>query len=480
MPQRWRMPNLTGHTLATALLCVTALVWLVLLFGKWGFDDPYVTYRYADNILSGRGLVYNTGEETLSTVSPLYALVLAGLGLLFPDVPTVSNWISILSVVASALVLMRWGASRCTTGGWIAGLLLLSCPLVHQTTGLERSLLMLLALAGLYAFDRSRLAVAAGVLSLAGILRPEGLLVGLVVAISLVVRRRAVPWRFVLLYLAPIAAWYGALWLFTGSLLPTNLAAKQQQAQMSGAVGYFAGFLRLLGQYARHPLYWLHGVLALVGLQQVLSRARHWGLLLAWTALYFVGYSVLAVSPYFWYYATLAPAVLVLVSEGAAGVIRSLVSSRVPRLAATGLAGGLVMCLLAPPLAGTLTTTWRPDPRLQAYREIGEWLRAETPASATVGTLEVGIIGYYSERTMIDFSGLVQPAVSQQLTAAGTFAGSTRWAIERFWPDYVVLDRSAFADLPASGWFSAAYTPVGHYPGLGALWLTVYQRSAAQ
>ncbi len=473
------MPNLTRHTLVQVLLCGMALVWLGLLYGKWGFDDPYVTYRYSDNLLSGKGLVYNVGEGTLSTVSPLYAVVLAGLGLVFPDVPTVSNWISILSVVASAFLLIRWGWSRQDMGGMIAGLLLLAWPLMLQTTGLERSLLMLLGLAGLCAFDHSRLGAAAAALSLAGILRPEGLLLGLVVGLSLVVRRRAVPWRFVLLYLAPIAVWYGALWLVAGSLLPTNLAAKQQQAQMSGGMGYSDGFLRLLRQYGQHPLYWLHGVLALVGLQQVMARARHWGLLLAWTALYFVGYSVLAVSPYFWYYATLVPAVLVLVSEGAMGVVRALNKSRLPRLAASGLAGVLVMCLLAPPLTGTLTTVWRPDARLQVYREVGEWLEAETPASATVGTLEVGIIGYYSRRPMIDFSGLVQPAVARQLSVLGTYAASTQWAIERFAPDYVVIDRSAFADLSASEWFRAAYAPVRDCPGLGTLWLTVYERSEA-
>ena len=475
--RRWRSGECT---LLPVLLAAVALAWLLILVGRWGFDDPYVTYRYTSNLLSGKGLVYNPGEKALSTVSPLYALLLAGLGLIWRDVPRVSNAIALTSVAASALLLMTWTKHGQRSGGMIAGLLLCVWPLVLETTGLERSLLMLLALAGFYAAERSQYVAAACALALAGMLRPEGLLAGIVVGASIALRKRGVPWKAALLYAAPVGIWYGALWLTSGSLLPTNLVAKQQQAQMSGGVGYFGGFIRLLRQYARQPLYWLHGALALAGLHQVLVRARHWGLLVAWTALYFVGYSLLAVSPYFWYYATLVPAVVVLVAEGAAGVIRWLSRLRLPRPLATGLAGVLVVCLLAPPLTGTLTIAWRPDARLKVYEEIGTWLRAETPTGATVGTLEVGIIGYYSQRTMVDFSGLVQPEVARQLAAVGTYAGSTKWAIERYEPDYVVLDRSAFPGLPTSDWFGSTYAPVRSFAGLGDLWLTIYQRSEGQ
>ncbi len=476
----WNWWHRNRRVLSLVVLGTVTLAWLIFLFGRWGFDDPYVTYRYTDNLLSGKGLVYNASERTLSTVSPFYALLLAGLGLVWPDVPRVSNCIGLISVVASALLLVRWGQHGQGPAGMIAGLLLSVWPLILQTTGLEKSLFMLLALAGLYAAERSRFVPAACALALAGILRPEGLLIGVVVGLAVVVRRQPVPWRAVILYLVPLTVWYGAMWLTSGSLLPTNLIAKQQQARMSGSTGFFAGFLRLLGQYARQPLYWLHAALAIFGLEQVLVRARHWGPLLAWTALYFLGYGLLGVSPYFWYYATLVPAVLVLVAEGAVGVIRGLGKLRIPRPLATGVAGVLVVCLLAPPLTGITALAWRPDPRLAVYQEIGEWLKSETPQTATVGTLEVGIIGYYSQRTMIDFSGLIQPEIARQLSVEGTYGGSTKWAIEHYAPDYVVLDRVAFSRLPTTNWFTAIYAPVRNFAGLGTLWLTVYKRTEAQ
>jgi len=466
--------------LVPVLLAAVTLAWLLLLFGRWGFDDPYVTYRYADNLLTGKGLVYNAGERTLSTVAPLYALLLAALGNLWPDVPRLSNFIGLISLVASALVLMRWGKRGQESGGMIAGLLLGVWPLMLQTSGLERTLLMLLMLVGFHAVERSRLTAASGTLALAGILRPEGLLAGAVAGVAILLRRRTLPWRAALLYLVPVAVWYCALWINFGSPLPVNLAAKQQQAQMLMGTDFVSGFLQLLRQYGRHPLYWLHGALALFGLAQVVVRARHWGLLLAWTALYFLGYSLLGVSRYFWFYAPLVPAVAVLVGEGVVGVVGGLRQLRIPHFFVAGSAGLLIVCLLAPPLASTVAMAWRPDPRLDVYRQIGEWLRSETPPEATVGTLEVGIIGYYSQRTMIDFSGLVQPEVAQQLASAGTYEGSTKWAIERFWPDYVVLDRAAFPRLPATDWFGAAYSPARSFAGLENLWLTVYERTETQ
>ena len=48
------------------------------------------------------------------------------------------------------------------------------------------------------------------------------------------------------------------------------------------------------------------------------------------------------------------------------------------------------------------------------YGVVGDWLQDHTPPHATVGTLEVGIIGYYSQRSMVDFAGLITNGASFQ------------------------------------------------------------------
>jgi hypothetical protein len=73
-----------------------------------------------------------------------------------------------------------------------------------------------------------------------------------------------------------------------------------------------------------------------------------------------------------------------------------------------------------------------------------------TPASVTVGTLEVGIIGYYSERPMVDFAGLIQPAVARQLSPSTTYQDAAAWAIATYHPNYLVLNPTWFPDLMRS------------------------------
>ncbi|UCC50204.1 MAG: hypothetical protein JSV68_13935, partial [Anaerolineaceae bacterium] len=61
------------------------------------FDDAYITYRYARNIALGRGFVYNVGEPVLGTTTPLYTLLLAGLSLVWPNLPLLSHVIGVLA-----------------------------------------------------------------------------------------------------------------------------------------------------------------------------------------------------------------------------------------------------------------------------------------------------------------------------------------------------------------------------------------------
>jgi hypothetical protein len=84
------------------------------------------------------------------------------------------------------------------------------------------------------------------------------------------------------------------------------------------------------------------------------------------------------------------------------------------------------------------------DNRLTIYRATGEWLAANTAPENTVGALEVGIIGFYARRPMVDFAGLINPDVARQFNPQTTYADSALWALEQYRPDYVVLQEGLF------------------------------------
>ena len=87
------------------------------------------------------------------------------------------------------------------------------------------------------------------------------------------------------------------------------------------------------------------------------------------------------------------------------------------------------------------------DPKVKIYQVAGEWLQANTPPNAAVGTQEVGIIGYYSQRPMVDFAGLIQPEVAAQLTPNTTYDDAALWAAQHYHPEYLVLQEGGFPVL---------------------------------
>lgn len=468
------------------VLAALTLALLLSLFGRWGYDDPYITYRYASNLLNGNGFVYNVGQRTLSTTAPLYAILLAGLGWAWPDLPSLGNALSALSLVLSALILYAWAQGRGEKAtGMLAGLLLCLWPLLFLTFGAETLLSTTLILGGLWAYDRSRTGLSAVVLALAAMVRPDGVIAAVALGIVHLVRRQPIPWRSVILYAGLVGTFYTGIWLYFGSPLPITLLAKQQQGQMTASMRFGAGFLDLAGQYGRQPLYWLHAILALVGLYWVLKKRRHWIPLLAWTALYFLAYTILGVSRYFWYYAPLVPAFVVLVAEGTVALLRALARTRLSRPFVMLLTGLLLVALLVPLLTDVIGAGWHSDPRHEVYREIGQWLQGHTPPGASIGALEVGIIGYYAQRPIIDFAGLVQPEVARQFTSSTTYQDSAAWTIRAYQPEYVLLHRDSFAGLAESAWFRTAYQPVRDFTSQRAalslsqevLWLTLYRQS---
>ena len=86
------------------LLLTTGI--LSILFSLWAYDDPFITYRYANNLSRGLGLVYNPGERLFSTTTPLFALLLAILSPILPDLHGLAIFI-ILIVVQSLVAYLQ-------------------------------------------------------------------------------------------------------------------------------------------------------------------------------------------------------------------------------------------------------------------------------------------------------------------------------------------------------------------------------------
>ena len=459
-------------------LGVAALVlvvgWVAVAGGAYSYDDAFITYRMSANLAAGHGFVYNPGEWHLGSTAALYGLILAALGWLFGPsaIPAASGAISCASMFATGLILPAIGAgvedaAAGRRAGVAAGLLYAASPLMFVTFGGEMPFLIALAAGAMLAEGRGRTVTAAILAALAALTRPDGVQVIGVVLVAMALRRRRLPWREAVVAVAVLLPFLALAWHAYGSPLPSTLQAKLAQRD-SGLWGTFGrglvDWLRLflwdgsrpnLG-FAPVPPPTLWAWIA-VGVAAV-WRVRAFLPLLAWTAVFTGSYTLLRAPFYHWYAAPAALGLCVLAGAGLAWAIDGLVS-RVAQerrsivASAAGIAAALAISW--PPLAA-LPRTSRLNDNVRLYIEAGRWLARETPPRSRVGYYEIGYIGFYGGRPMVDALGLIDPSIAPAVRTRD-FARAFRLAR----PDYILEKPGAGLNtFLAEPWFAEEYRVV--------------------
>jgi hypothetical protein len=219
----------------SAIAVVLGLVHAARLF--WTSDDAYISFRYAENLNHGLGLVFNAGERVEGYSNFLWTLWCA-LGLRLGAAPETWAGVSGIACYGGTLALLAALAwLRRGNASWPMPLAALLGAVHHEwavyaTGGLETSLVTLLVVAGyvLLVGPAEPRAFWAGVaFALASLARPDGALfaAGALVFLLWTQRRSA---RTLLAYVAPLVAIGApyALWKLSyyHALLPNTFYAK--------------------------------------------------------------------------------------------------------------------------------------------------------------------------------------------------------------------------------------------------------------
>jgi arabinofuranosyltransferase len=139
---------ISNAVVAVVAIGLTALV----VWSGWVSDDGLITFRYAANVLAGRGIVYNPGEYVQGYTHPLWMLLLVA-GLMFTK-----NALAVAVALGAALTLAMAGVfgytlARRAREPMVAAVAILvvgtslassASWLSFQTSGLENSLSHLL------------------------------------------------------------------------------------------------------------------------------------------------------------------------------------------------------------------------------------------------------------------------------------------------------------------------------------------------
>lgn len=468
-----------GIALLIAALALYAAHLAVL--GDYVVDDSYISYRYAENLAAGSGLVFNEGERVEGYSNLTWVLLLAAADRLGFPVPESARVLGILfgalTLAVTTLAAVRLGPDPVDSGAPpggrgpvpLAGLLLAGfAPFAAwATAGLETAFYTALAATAFLLWlgpRTSRRTLLLGVvLGLLAISRPEGILFAVAAALASALDtsirfRRVLP--LLLIPAAFLTAQVCFRLVYYGDGLPNTFHAKvgNSVAQLRDGLHYLGGFVFGLGWFRVNPAPVpatvagiLRTVAALPLLLLLFAHPLHLRrLAFPLAALLLQALFILAVGgdwmrPYRFLVPVL-PALALLLHSGLHGfagrVTRSIAPSRGPILAtATLLTVGLASTALLP---AKVYTTHYTDGLKKTSIPFGKELRMRARAGDTIALGDCGALPYYSGLRVIDLYGLMNREIARwkgKATRAEPAAAEIDWIFDAA-PRYIVLEIS--------------------------------------
>jgi hypothetical protein len=448
---------------------------LRLIAGLWlgfrPFDDSFITFRYALNLASGFGFVYNIGEPVLGTTTPLWAMLLALLKIAHVPIETSALVLPLCLDVATAVLLCRLLIGLRYDGTVAVGAAMLFLSWFDYfsiaRSGMEAPLFVFLAIAAIQALVSRRVIPGAIFCALAWLTRPEGaLLAGLLLFALWQLRassRRAELIASAAVFCALCGGW--ALYAIRtfGSVVPQSVIAKASTAHQPDLVrfswanlalfflrGQFGGGILARTYVQLMPVVTLLAAVAAGSIALDIWRERTTAA--AWRGVALLAFPVgyvgaLALGHAFtyfpWYYAPIYPFAAALSAIGAAVAWRGRKKLMVGTYAALAIAQLAAAVLVKLPADHDF---W-----VNGYFAVSE----EVPrrADVTVAAPEIGAVGWRVwPATILDLEGLVTPSAVGRVPA--DYVREKR-------PAYVILrtdNAREFLEIAQrGGWFLDEY-----------------------
>ncbi len=488
-----RAPRVPFGPLEAGALAGAWVLAALLMWPLRGYltDDTFIHLQYARNLAAGQGLVFNVGERVYGSTSPLWVVLLADAMALGFDGLTAARAIGAAATLASIALFLQLvrrtvqtpALRAAATLAWAGNAWMLRWSL----SGMETPLAVALTLAGFVAFTEGKQwgarPVRTGALwTLAALTRPEAVFLLLLWGVFLVIDAdsRDGLHRLVFGALGPVCVYGGWLLfarLYYGSFWPQTLAAKAagggglayhvenlwRQARIVAATdGLLAGVLVLALVFGGRRA-WPAGTAA--------QRLLPWAWVLALPMLY-TARGVPVLSRY------LVPLLPVLGWLAWRAAERWWVGDD-PAPGRRRLAAGLAAMLAGLVLVQNVVVyRARVIPHVQSFSPAlerslvawGRWFDRHAAPGAVIATPDIGAIGYYSRRRVVDLAGLVTPAMVPHLMRVSPEEAVARFAFATFSrPDYLVDRAPERFRLLASSPYARCLTPLGEarIPNLG-------------
>jgi len=455
------------------VVVVTAGLAGMLHFFNATYDDAFIPFRYAANLVAGHGLVFNPGERVEGYSNFLWTVALAvptwlGVGRSELGMLLFAKLCGVVFNTATLLLLLGFAPGKDARVGRvsvpIAAVYVATCApfLMWGVGGLETPLVTLLLVGAILLYDREAAlprshSGSAMMLLGAALTRPEPVVLAAVFTLLRLLPNDRTPrrsWREVLGYFLTFAVPYGVFlcwrWMYYGQLLPNTYYAKVYTDHRASVRGL---------DYVVHAFSDLNWTALLLLSVACIVLGRRWSrrvtVLIALLAVHLAGV-VYEGGDWMPAYRLLVPAVPIVglvVREGwiathhfqvgvpelpdlpawfvpARWVERSRTAARwlarthwYPRVVALARPAARALLLLAVAVGGWGSFRAVRVRGLESgfsrihldnfgHFEVARWMRAERKDAGLLAIGEAGVIPYYTQLPIVDMFGLMDPHIA--------------------------------------------------------------------
>ncbi|MGQ0600713.1 MAG: hypothetical protein ACT4QE_03340 [Anaerolineales bacterium] len=411
--------------LALSLLAVNAYLGASAATGYFGFalDDAWIHQTYARNLGTRGEFAFLPGQPSAGSTAPLWsALIAVGYALrLEPRTWTYAlGGLSLLANawLAHALVLRLWPEQRWAALGAGVAVVLEWHLVWASVSGMETALFAALALAAfVIPTDRPLwLGVAVGVATLT---RPDGLTLLPFVLFRLWLERRhpSPITRSVILcclsFTLVFSLYLGINYWLDGTLWPNTFYAKQAEYAIYRERPLWQRVWEVGSQpFIGAQMLLLPGLVAL--LAEAVFRRRFSSIIpLAWAAVFITAYVLrLPVTyPHGRYHMPVIPVIVALGVGGMVSVLRLVSAALWPRVLSRAWLAAFGLLLAA--FAALGAEAYRRDVRVIETEMVAtaRWIAANTEPVSLIAAHDIGALGYFGHRRLLDLAGLISPEV---------------------------------------------------------------------
>ena len=410
----------------------------------------------------------------MGTTTPLYSLLLGAASMLRLDIPWTSFFVNLLADVGTLLVVYSVGRQlKLPFLGLLVGLFIaISSEYAYYTvSGMETALYICIMLSAFWASLKRRWKLTAVLCALLVLTRLDGLIFVAALAAAIAIRRERIVWLPLTLFTLTLLPWVIFSVLYFGSPLPQSMIAKGAWGlslnRWASAENFLAYFTNTADVNTGSDKSLLFAGLATLGMG-VIARERRFDALrpyLLWGWLYSLAFIVANVFTFFpWYFIPLYPLYFMCVLIGfirlfeAAKIAQvwrrifrhwpSVHARWVPLALMFLLLMGIALSLPARVASHSKALAGWTAGREGAYRLISEMIVQSSSATTTICAQEIGALGYFSDRTIVDAGGLVSP---------GAVGKTLLQVMQERQPEWCVINVEFMPPLWNDSWFRQAY-----------------------